>query len=57
MRSATPIHEKRSAIDAPSTSAAIHATPEPAKPSHFIDSGPSTAPSTPPAWPPGNWPS
>ncbi len=57
MRSATPSHENRSASDAPSTSAAIQATPEPANPSQRIENGPSSAPNTPPAWPPGNWPS
>ena len=39
--SATPSHEKRSASDRPATSAAIHSTPEPAKPSQCDDSGPS----------------
>ncbi len=35
----------------PATSAAIQTTPEPAKPSQWVDSGPSVKPSTPPAWP------
>ena len=51
MRSASASQEKRSANDMPATSAAIHSTPEPAKPSQCVDSGPSVKPSTPPAWP------
>jgi len=40
MPSASRTHEKRSAPDMPSTSSAIHSTPEPTKPSQCIDSGP-----------------
>jgi hypothetical protein len=49
--SARRSHEKRSASALPTTSIAIHSTPEPAKPSQVIDQGPSVTPSTPPAWP------
>ncbi len=51
MASASASHEKPNASAMPTTSAAIHSTPEPAKPSQCVDSGPSVNPSTPPAWP------